>query len=254
MNNDGTVGPHRLSMRMYEQMENSRNADGTYSDERLTENQYIMALRLEEDLFQISVSSTGNMANVSGQPLNNLLRLMFNLNPNTNVNFNTFFINKIRQTPPLTFDTIKSEVQAWINTNTPNYSIATTNRYMQLQSKLSPIFMNLTESAPSQTTRLIIDILNIIQINPTNTDAQILVAILDQFIALGYIIPQSQAALRAYAASGGITGGTTGGTAGFQNYRIREGFVNNYASVANENGSLVVWHNKLSGSSFSPLV
>ena len=41
-------------------------------------------------------------------------------------------------------------------------------------------------------------------------------------------------------------------TSGFQNQK--EGCVNNYASVANENGSLVDWHNKLSGSSFSPLV
>ena len=41
-------------------------------------------------------------------------------------------------------------------------------------------------------------------------------------------------------------------TSGFQNQK--EGCVNNYASIANENGSLVDWHNKLSGSSFSPLV
>ena len=260
MNNDGTVGPYRISMIMYEQMESNKNADGTYTEGRITEAQYIMSIRLSEDLLQVSVLTSGTIANMSGQSRNNLLRLSFSSNPNTPLNYATFFDSKIRQTPPLSFDTIKSEVQAWINTNTPNYSIATTDRYSQLQSKLSPINMNLTSSGfeLSRTGTLNREILNIIQTNPTNSDAQILTAIVEQFIANAYITPQSQAALRAYAASGGTnsdtTGGTTGGTtaAGFEN--PKGSCVNNYASVANENGSLVDWHSKISGSPFSPLV
>jgi hypothetical protein len=144
-------------------------------------------------------------------------------------------------------------VQNWINEHTQPLSLSITNRYYEIGVRVNPqipddvqnILMNITD--PSQ---ILIYSLTYLMNNPSITDADFL-SVLITYITSNYDASGNSIYDETFNTQPVISGNSVSGFQNRNNFEKREGFLNNYASIANENGSAVAWHSKISGSPFS---